>query len=49
MPRNVLIQGVAGSGKTVVMMQKIAYLLYAFRAHLKADEILLFSPNRIFQ
>ncbi len=49
LPRNVLIQGVAGSGKTVVMMQKIAYLLYAFRAHLKADEILLFSPNRIFQ
>lgn len=48
-PRNVLIQGVAGSGKTVVMMQKIAYLLYAFRTHLKADEILLFSPNRIFQ
>lgn len=47
--RNVLIQGVAGSGKTVVMMQKIAYLLYAFRAHLKTDEILLFSPNRIFQ
>lgn len=47
--RNVLIQGVAGSGKTVVMMQKIAYLLYAFRAHLKAEEILLFSPNRIFQ
>ncbi|MGP6139525.1 RNA polymerase recycling motor HelD [Jeotgalibaca sp. A127] len=49
LPRNVLIQGVAGSGKTVVMMQKIAYLLYAFRTHLKADEILLFSPNRIFQ
>lgn len=49
LPKNVLIQGVAGSGKTVVMMQKIAYLLYALRAHLKADEILLFSPNRIFQ
>ncbi|MDE1548681.1 RNA polymerase recycling motor HelD [Jeotgalibaca caeni] len=47
--RNVLIQGVAGSGKTVVVMQKIAYMLYAFRAHLKAEEILLFSPNRIFQ
>ncbi len=46
---HVLIQGVAGSGKTVVMMQKIAYMLYALRAHLKAEEILLFSPNRIFQ
>lgn len=46
---HVLIQGVAGSGKTVVMMQKIAYLLYALRVNLKAEEILLFSPNRIFQ
>lgn len=47
--KNVLIQGVAGSGKTVVMMQKIAYLLYAYRNFLKAEDILLFSPNRIFQ
>lgn len=47
--RNTLIQGVAGSGKTVVMMQKIAYLLYAFKSSLKPNEILLFSPNRIFQ
>ena len=47
--RNVLIQGVAGSGKTVVMMQKIAYLIYTFKNTLKPDEILLFSPNRIFQ
>lgn len=47
--RNVLIQGIAGSGKTVVMMQKIAYLLYTFKNSLKPNEILLFSPNRIFQ
>lgn len=47
--KNVLIQGVAGSGKTVVMMQKIAYMLYAYRNFLKAEDILLFSPNRIFQ
>lgn len=47
--KNVLIQGVAGSGKTVVMMQKIAYMLYAYRNFLKVEDILLFSPNRIFQ
>lgn len=47
--RNVLIEGIAGSGKTVVMMQKIAYLLYTFKNSLKPNEILLFSPNRIFQ
>lgn len=44
-----LIEGVAGSGKTVVLMQKIAYLLYTFRDQLKASEIILFSPNKIFQ
>lgn len=44
-----LIEGVAGSGKTVVLMQKIAYLLYAFRDQLTAEEIVLFSPNKIFQ
>lgn len=44
-----LIEGMAGSGKTVVLMQKIAYLLYTFRDQLKASEIILFSPNKIFQ
>ncbi|MFY9902145.1 MAG: UvrD-helicase domain-containing protein, partial [Trichococcus sp.] len=44
-----LIEGVAGSGKTVVLMQKIAYLLYAFRDQLKSEEVVLFSPNKIFQ
>lgn len=44
-----LIEGVAGSGKTVVLMQKIAYLLYTFRDQLTAEEIVLFSPNKIFQ
>lgn len=48
-PRYVLIEGVAGSGKTVVLMQKIAFLLYTFKKQLKHNEILLFSPNRIFQ
>lgn len=48
-PRYVMIEGVAGSGKTVVLMQKIAYLLYTFKKQLKHNEILLFSPNRIFQ
>lgn len=48
-PRYILIEGVAGSGKTVVLMQKIAFLLYTFKKELKHNEILLFSPNRIFQ
>ncbi len=44
----IFIQGVAGSGKTSVLLQRIAFLLYHFRQHLNADEILLFSPNHLF-
>lgn len=42
-----LIEGVAGSGKTVVLMQKIAYLLYAFRDQLKSEEVVLFPEQNI--
>lgn len=43
-----LVQGVAGSGKTSAILQRIAYLLYHSRASLNADQIVLFSPNRLF-
>lgn len=46
--RMVLVDGVAGSGKTSAALQRVAYLLYKNREHLKADQIVLFSPNRIF-
>lgn len=45
----VVVQGVAGSGKTSVAMQRIAYLLYRYRGHLHTDQMLLFSPNFMFQ
>ena len=44
----VLVQGVAGSGKTSAILQRIAYLLYHSRAELNADQIVLFSPNNLF-
>ncbi len=46
--RILIVEGVAGSGKTSVAMQRIAFLLYQGRKHLTADNIMLFSPNALF-
>ncbi|MDZ7791405.1 MAG: 3'-5' exonuclease [Xanthomonadales bacterium] len=43
-----IIQGVAGSGKTSIALHRIAFLLYRFRDTLSADDILIISPNRVF-
>ncbi|MDU6341601.1 MAG: AAA family ATPase [Clostridium sp.] len=42
------IQGAAGSGKTSIALHRAAYLLYKNRKSLKADNILIFSPNEVF-
>lgn len=46
--RMVLVDGAAGSGKTSAALQRVAYLLYKHRERLKADQIVLFSPNPVF-
>ncbi|MBB3112429.1 DNA helicase-2/ATP-dependent DNA helicase PcrA [Paenibacillus phyllosphaerae] len=46
--RMLIVQGAAGSGKTSAALQRVAYLLYRHRNTLKADQIVLFSPNPIF-
>lgn len=44
-----VVQGVAGSGKTSIALHRIAYLLYFKRdKNLKKDDILIISPNKIF-
>lgn len=45
---NVVIQGVAGSGKTAVALHRIAYLLYKYRDTLRPETIFILSPNKIF-
>lgn len=45
--KNLLVQGTAGSGKTVVALHRIAYLLYR-DAKLESKNILIISPNEIF-
>ncbi|MCF8564105.1 UvrD-helicase domain-containing protein [Alicyclobacillus tolerans] len=43
-----IVQGPAGSGKTSIALQRVAYLLYKQRRTLTADNIVLFAPNQIF-
>ena len=43
-----IVQGAAGSGKTSAALQRVAYLLYRYRESLNADQIVLFSPNPMF-
>ncbi|KZE77052.1 helicase [Paenibacillus jamilae] len=46
--RMLIVQGAAGSGKTSVALQRVAYLLYKHRQTIKADQVVLFSPNPMF-
>ncbi|MBI4849676.1 MAG: AAA family ATPase [Nitrospirae bacterium] len=43
-----VIQGVAGSGKTSIALHRIAFLLYRFRERLTSKDILIISPNKVF-
>ena len=44
---NLIVQGIAGSGKTTVALHRIAFLLYQLK-NLSSNDILIFSPNNIF-
>ena len=44
---NLIVQGIAGSGKTSVALHRIAFLLYKIN-YLSSDNVLIFSPNQIF-
>lgn len=43
-----IIQGVAGSGKTSIAIHRIAFLLYRFRDSMSSGDILIISPNKVF-
>ncbi len=42
-----IVQGIAGSGKTTVALHRIAFLLYRLE-NLSSKNVLIFSPNNIF-
>lgn len=46
--KNLIVQGPAGSGKTSVALHRIAYLLYKHRNTITSKNIVIFSPNNIF-
>lgn len=46
--KNLVVQGAAGSGKTSVALHRIAYLLYKHRDKITSQNIIIFSPNNIF-
>ncbi|MDX8366184.1 HelD family protein [Cytobacillus sp. IB215665] len=43
-----IIQGVAGSGKTTVALHRLAYLLYQYQHNTKAEKMIIFAPNNMF-
>lgn len=46
--RELIIQGVAGSGKTSIALHRIAFLLYRFKESITSKDILILSPNKVF-
>jgi len=45
--KNLIVQGIAGSGKTSVALHRIAFLLYKI-SNLNSNNVLIFSPNKVF-
>ena len=43
-----IIQGVAGSGKTSIALHRVAYFLYKYREYLSAENVVVISPNKVF-
>lgn len=43
-----IIQGVAGSGKTTVALHRLAFLIYQYRERIKAEKMIIFAPNSMF-
>lgn len=45
---SLVVQGVAGSGKTTIALHRVAYLLYAFQDKLQPEHMLILAPNPLF-
>lgn len=47
--KNIVVQGVAGSGKTTVALHRLSYLMYNYRKFIKPKEFMIISPNKVFK
>ncbi len=45
---NSIVQGVAGSGKTVVLLHRLSYLIYNYK-DMNKSKLVFITPSRIFQ
>lgn len=45
---NLIVQGVAGSGKTTVALHRLAYLAYNYDKYIKQDQYMIIGPNPVF-
>lgn len=46
--RPVVVQGVAGSGKTTIALHRLSYLIYNYQDALSSHKFMVFAPNRLF-
>ena len=44
----IILQGVAGSGKTTILLHRLAYIAYTFKDKISMDKSLLLAPNKMF-
>ncbi len=43
-----IVQGVAGSGKTTIALHRIAYLIYTYEETFYPEDFMIIAPNRLF-
>lgn len=43
-----IVQGVAGSGKTTIALHRIAYLIYTYAERFNPESFMILAPNRLF-
>jgi DNA helicase-2/ATP-dependent DNA helicase PcrA len=43
-----IVQGVAGSGKTTIALHRIAYLIYNYNQAFQPENFMIIAPNRLF-